>query len=111
MTEQEVFNMAWEHLVTKASPKAYSPSLKRCVYRGAAGSRCVVGAMVTDEECAGWDYAKDSRVQHVDLPARLLPHVKLLARLQEVHDSEEDVEARRRALRVIATRYQLQVPA
>ena len=90
MTAQEIFNIVWDHLITKAAPKSvvHLPfEDKKCLYRGPNGTKCAIGALVTDEECEGWgNWAVHQLVEKGRLPERLEGHLYLLENLQDVHD-------------------------
>jgi hypothetical protein len=85
-TAQEIFNTVAMHLLVQGR-KAVGKNGK-CVYRSPNGDRCAVGVLISDEE-----YLKKMEGKTVvkllfdeQMPKRLLPHVKLLAELQAVHD-------------------------
>lgn len=115
MTAQEIFNIVWDHLITKASPKATiigETGATRCVYRTPEGAKCAVGALVTDEECVNWGLISVRNLYEEDcLPARLIEHVSLLEDLQGAHDVSYSQEDRRVNLAGIASHWGLEVPA
>lgn len=121
MTAQEIFNIVWDHLITKASPKSVArrparPDVDTCAYRGVNGAKCAVGVLIDDETALEWDTKSDSAFSQVDLPehlAHLAPHTHLLCRLQEAHDRElsGDVqEDRLKLLRGVARDFALELP-
>ena len=105
MDRQEIFDIVWDHLVTKKSPKSVAQDY--CVYRGPNGTMCAVGVLVTDTECYGWG---NRPVDEVDLPERLEDHVDFLQEMQVCHDDSNSIEDRIQSLRTVADEYGLQVP-
>lgn len=49
MTNQEAFNMVWEHFLVKKEPFGIDPETTACRYRGPGGSKCAVGLFISDE--------------------------------------------------------------
>lgn len=89
MQPQETFDTAVSHLFDqgKRATGDYGP----CLYRAPCGAKCVVGALINDDE-----YTPDMEnmdvlqlVRNDLLPARLLPEADLLRRLQDTHDCGE----------------------
>lgn len=105
MTAQEIFNLVWDHLITKASPKSMEGD--ECLYRGPNGTKCAVGALVTDEECKHWGALG---VRRVRLPARLQKHELLLLELQTAHDMSETIAGRTSRLHETANKHRLKIP-
>ena len=114
MDRQEIFDIVWDHLVTKKSPKSVSRGKSNikgndtfCMYRGPNGTKCAVGALVTDEECDGWG---NMAVRDVRLPQRLEEHYDFLEEMQFCHDESDSIQDRIESMRKVATTYSLRVP-
>lgn len=86
MNAQEIFDTVVTHL--RGMPHRSMDGVKRA-YRGNGGLKCAVGVIIRDEEYSsdmeGWDVF--DLYYHGMLPERLIPHVRLLLDLQELHDS------------------------
>lgn len=110
MTRQEIFNIVWDHLITKDAPKSEvtTAGAKRCAYRGYSGAKCAVGALVTDEECADWG---TKGVLRVALPERLQGHEIFLCSMQRAHDAAWSHRSRRVLMEEAAREYNLEIPA
>ena len=91
MTVQEVFDAVCRH-AAQMKRQSVMAGGTRCMYRGACGERCFVGALIRDEEYnpkmddIGGN-AVSGLIAKGWLPARLIEHEDLLCRLQHVHDS------------------------
>ena len=48
MTEQEVFNKVWDHIITQGKPSLSGEG--KCRYRGPNGLKCAAGIFLTDEQ-------------------------------------------------------------
>ncbi len=118
MTAQEVFDAAVTHLFTMPRKAADGYS---CRYRTEDGGRCLVGALIRDDEFK--PEMEGNAVMVIDLPPRLVPHRDLLQNLQSVHDDHlegvwEDYghgplnhDAARWRVGRLALRFNLTVPA
>lgn len=117
MTAQELFNQAYLGVLAQDGPSRL-PSSSMCAYRGPEGRKCALGLIITDEEYSpameGWGaYRLDDRGL---LPERLRPHLPLLARMQDAHDSYSDHtddqfrQDFQQEMKEIADDFQLEVP-
>ena len=104
MNEQELFNQAVVHCATQGRRSTVPDDSDQCLYRGPDGLRCVVGALIFDEE-----YTSDieGRVASLVLPDRLVPFANLCDRLQTAHDESESPEKLRQRLRLVARYFDL----
>lgn len=87
MQTQEIFDIVIDHLFTQGQQAL--DDYGSCVYRGPCGTKCAVGALISDDEYSGDMEAKkvsDLVVQRL-LPTRLIPHETLLISLQLAHDN------------------------
>ena len=90
MTSQQIFNIVATHLF--AQGKKSEDHSKRCVYRGANGTKCAVGVLIPDEVYQSkWDqnsFSVDSifYLKRDDMQP-LAPHRDLLVGLQRIHDN------------------------
>lgn len=48
-TKQETFDMVLEHLAKQGGPAVNEKGLRSCLYRGANGTKCAIGALIPDE--------------------------------------------------------------
>lgn len=90
---QALYDRAAAHLLSMREQSRHSLGhhVEGCAYRTASGGMCAVGCLIEDSE-----YTPDMegkgveglRMDHL-LPARLMPHIDLLAALQALHDSDE----------------------
>jgi hypothetical protein len=53
MTEQEVFNKVWDHIITQGKPSLSDKGM--CRYRGTDGLQCAAGIFLTDEQAKELD--------------------------------------------------------
>jgi len=53
MTEQEVFNKVWDHIIAQGEPSVNKDG--HCLYRGPNGLKCAAGIFLTDEQAADSD--------------------------------------------------------
>jgi hypothetical protein len=53
MTEQEVFNKVWDHIITQGKPSLSDKGM--CRYRGSNGLQCAAGIFLTDEQAKELD--------------------------------------------------------
>ena len=56
-TAQEIFDTVYHHFITNKQPRSTN-TFGGCQYRGPNGTKCAVGVLLTDDECAGWDDLK-----------------------------------------------------
>lgn len=104
-TPQAIFDQVVAHLRQQGEP-ALTPS-GHCVYRTDLGLKCAIGCLLTDEEYS--PHMEGHTINSLcdsGFVERLLPHVKLLRRLQGVHDCH-DVSEWELALQEVARHYEL----
>ncbi len=101
LTDQMVFDITAEHLVTQGVPALNG---RLCMYRTEDGLRCAVGVHFTDEEYDISLEGKDVNALYEVgvLPKRLVPHLALLVDLQAAHDTELFAQVIIHDLRAIA---------
>jgi hypothetical protein len=115
ITAQEIFDRVWQRFVVERAPRAVNV-YGGCMYRTPGGRMCAVGCLLTDEEAEaiararGNDSPVDTLRHRGLLPARLVPHVSLLRRLQATHDGPEFDGDRARRLRGVANLFDLTIP-
>lgn len=83
MTNQEAFDTVRKHLLCQGA-KSMDAIGWNCMYRGAGGRKCAVGALIPDE-----DYApriEGIRISKICVPGLDGVSMQLLSRLQFVHD-------------------------
>lgn len=85
LTAQQIFDHAVVQLALQGRPSVIGGN---CAYRGEGGTKCGVGFLLKDE-----DITPEINTCGVDmlrrngrLPARLIPHQKLLGWIQNAHD-------------------------
>ena len=93
----EIFNYVIDHLRKQGERSILASAVDAgevvCAYRGAEGTMCAVGALITDDEYdREWEGRGVARLAgERDLPAslreRLSPHVAMLIDLQRFHDN------------------------
>lgn len=108
LTAQQVFDTAAIHLITQGVPSHEEGKRSECLYRGPNGTKCAVGAMITDEE-----YSPDmegTSVFGLRLPNRLVPFKPILSDLQAIHDKHDPDEWKSR-LHMLADEYGLNTEA
>ena len=109
MGTQEVFDKVAVHLLTQNAKSlqvvshswqidnpAYPPTVN-CRYRGEEGRSCAVGCLIPDErynDIIEGGSVESWRVQEILYAMDLQDHVKILSRLQHVHDGFEVIEWR-----------------
>lgn len=108
MTNQEAFNVVWNHFITQGQPPSMvieatpSGDRLRCKYRGPSGERCAAGALIPDELYRGWMENKTIESVIRDSPeiASRFTFVDqlLLHQLQSAHDEIADDLHRRSKL-------------
>lgn len=106
ITGQQILDRVWTHFVVEERPRGMRNG--RCSYRGEHGP-CAVGLFLGDDEVAADRHAVGGMFNRGLLPARLVPHLNLLASLQIAHDNPEFDELERRPglLRRVAQRHGL----
>jgi len=109
MTEQTAFNIVKNHLLTQMTKSIEG---NQCLYRGPNGTKCAIGALITDEEYKKIEDArcKDLGVYEVeDLQIVSLQGLTMnfLGELQIIHDQYE-VTNWKNQLEVFAKKYNLQ---
>ena len=90
MEAQEIFDTVAKHLL-KQGRRAVNPDMpEMCQYRGANGTKCAVGVLISDEI---YDEMMEGRTINglvgdvlYALPEWMLKNAKLLADLQAAHD-------------------------
>lgn len=123
MTKQEAFDASTGHLIRQARKSAntgiYSGDTTQCLYRGPDGSKCAVGALLTDEEVEhmrlkmGPDFNSKRIsvvVRYCTVPSLAGLDVVFLCSLQDIHDNNA-VRDWPGALRFFAKKYGLRVDA
>lgn len=85
-TAQEIFDTVAKRMIAQGRPSMNGDT---CMYRSEDGAVCAVGAAIRDDEYG--DFMELRSVEDIemegDLPERLVPHIRLLKDLQEMHDS------------------------
>jgi len=109
MTEQTAFNIVKNHLLTQMTKSIEG---NQCLYRGPNGTKCAIGALITDEEYKKIEDArcKDLKVYEVeDLQIVSLQGLTIdfLEELQIIHDHYE-VQDWKNQLETFAEKYNLQ---
>jgi hypothetical protein len=115
--EQNAFNIVYVHLLTQkkrawgeVSPPRAGHKNEGCLYRAPDGTKCAIGALITDEE-----YSPEMEGERVGgttlrpILERLQLDSEFAEELQEIHDSE-DPEEWEGCLRVFAKSYKLTIP-
>jgi len=112
MTNQQAFNKSAKHLLTQnkrsINLKANTYDSNVCLYRSPDGSKCAIGALISDKEYR----ASMEGTCASELVRHALPHkfrnvsTDMLQDLQEMHD-ENKPSTWGGKLRVIAKRYDL----
>lgn len=117
-TEQEVFDFVATHLFTQGvqaighnGPAGSAPI---CLYRGPNGTKCAVGAMITDEEydpsMEGFSARDLVHLKVVKVNDDIKANVELLEGLQTVHDAPknwDDEDQMKMSLRYVAQEHDL----
>lgn len=114
MTEQTAFNIVKNHLLTQMTKSIEENEFgdTQCLYRGPNGTKCAIGALITDEEYKRIEDArcKDLKVYEVeDLQIVSLQGLTIdfLEELQIIHDHYE-VQDWKNQLEIFAKKYNLQ---
>ena len=111
MTEQEIFNTAWDWFITQNKPRSVSRTM--CLYRGPDGARCVAGLFIPDERYRGSLEGRNLYDQEVAecLSEDAMPHRAFIRDLQHIHDDVAEGPHIARELFVeFAQKHQLEVP-
>ena len=117
-TEQEVFDFVATHMFTQGvqaiGHNGPARSAPICLYRGPNGTKCAVGAMITDEEydpsMEGYSACDLVYLKGVKVNDDIKANAELLDRLQTVHDAPSNWESNDRmkmALRYVAQEHDL----
>ena len=109
MTEQTAFNIVKNHLLTQMTK---SMEGEQCLYRGPNGTKCAIGALITDEE---FETIEDARCRYLgvyELETLQITSLQgltmdFLEELQIIHDRYE-VHDWKNQLEVFAKKYNLQ---
>lgn len=116
MTEQEVFNKVWDHIINQGEPSVNE--VGDCLYRGPNGLKCAAGIFLTNKQAEKLDAESGTTwVKAVQMFPNLekFPN-KLIMQLQECHDysssvrDDDFVEEFKRQVIAIADKYNLTVP-
>ena len=95
-TAEEIFDYVEAHLRNQGQRSRAKTGIIRglCRYRGPEGLMCAVGCLLADDEYdSGMEYnniytlVSDGILP--DIPCRLRPHIKMLAELQDLHDTQQ----------------------
>ena len=91
----DVFNYVIDHLRSQGCKSVDGDKDEKfCAYRGAEGTMCAVGALITDDEYnSDWETLSIAGLlKQRDLPSslrkRLIAHEEMVQDLQNFHDSE-----------------------
>lgn len=91
ISAQEIFAKVYTHFVTNNQPRSMDAGGTLCMYRGEGGAKCALGVLIEDDEydekMEGADHGVTFLFDHGMLPARLVPHVRLIQSLQRLHDA------------------------
>jgi hypothetical protein len=83
---QMIFNTVYTHLIKQGGPSTIRGA---CMYRGQNGRMCAVGFMIPDdvyeENMEGTNAL--SLIAHTPKLAHLTPHMMLLRKMQQIHDT------------------------
>lgn len=114
MTEQTAFNIVKNHLLTQMTKSIEENEFgdTQCLYRGPNGTKCAIGALITDEE---YKKIEDARCKYLgvyeveDLQIVSLQGLTIdfLEELQIIHDHYE-VQDWKNQLEIFAKKYNLQ---
>ncbi len=113
MTNQDAFNIVWEHFVVKGNPPSRS-ELYGCAYRGENGERCAAGLLIPDEK---YTPKMEGFTVYEGFVFDALPgglDVRFIGALQNAHDDADPKTFRedvRESLEGVASRYGLEIPA
>jgi hypothetical protein len=94
-TCEEIFDYVESHLKKQGYRSMLDTDTGRCGYRGEDGAMCAVGCLIADDE---YDPCMENHAamelagvggwldDNLLLPARLIPHARMLEVLQDFHD-------------------------
>ena len=86
MTEQEVFNKVWDHIITQG--KQSLDDRGKCRYRGPNGLKCAAGIFLTDKQAEELDAVGETWGAAVQTFPELTMFPRyLIQKLQSCHDS------------------------
>ena|ERR1044072_294874 len=90
MNSQQIFDTVVTHLRTMPG-KAFVQG-KGCMYRTPTGNCCAAGKLIKDEEYKPEMEGRNvlGLVANTLFPDRLLPHLHLIVKLQQVHDNDSN---------------------
>lgn len=91
MNNQEAFTIVKNHLLTQ---NCRAEEGSNCLYRGPNGTKCAIGALITDEE---FEKVKEANYEHIgvysllDLQLKSLEglDIEFLRGLQNIHDCDQ----------------------
>ncbi len=110
MTNQDLFNTVYRHLLTQGV-KAIDPQTEKCLYRGPNGTKCAIGCLIPDDRY--FPALEGRSVSYNDLAAKAagidLDQINLAVELQVIHDSYPVAEWDKR-LQSVARRNNLTIP-
>lgn len=109
MTEQTAFNIVKNHLLTQMTKSIEG---NQCLYRGPNGTKCAIGALITDEEYkriedAGRIFHGVYEVEDLQIVSLQGLTIDFLGELQAIHDQYE-VQDWKNQLEIFAKKYNLQ---
>lgn len=106
-TKQEAFDIIWEHAKKKEPGHVVIEGIQRCRLRGYQGSRCFVGALISDEE---YRPEMEDKVQFPSFFCSIVPDGDFfLNELRKIHDHRM-LETWERELRLVARDFNLTIP-
>jgi hypothetical protein len=115
MTEQEVFNKVWDHIITQGNPSVNKDG--NCLYRGPNGLKCAAGILLTDEQAvesdkvgANWSMVLDDYPELRGLPNFLINDLQLCHDNVACYSYEDFVEDFKERARFVAEKYKLTTP-
>lgn len=95
MTQQEAFNINWQHFVVNEQPASFDKESNSCMYRGPRNTKCGIGLLVKDEDYeAKWESGLNGNAYNVKylIGSNLLPEylqelpTDFLEAIQYAHD-------------------------
>lgn len=115
MTNQEIFDKVYRHLLTQ-NEQSYSDDIDLCLYRGPRGMSCAVGCLIPDEfyisQIEGMTIGSLNKSLLVEILTECgigTDSYDLLERLQTIHD-QAAINRWGEALRDVAATFNLTVP-
>lgn len=114
LTRVEIFARVWRRFFTEASPQCRVPTGNECRYSDQNGVQgCAVGCMLTAKDAKKFDnefIPTHIRYIHSQNPSAVAAYfdddpatLEMLLRLQNIHDSNVSIAARKRALKAYRT--------